>query len=288
MATLHARNARDRSESARAAVAPLARADLRHYASPAMSHPASGQPSAPSELELAERGAPRDGTPQRCDERLFIEFFALECARSPGTAAVAEQLTRGLRERGLGGAIYADVHHPLGLGIAAFSEEPTRLAVELRSLLADPSLPDSVRIRPEFTLLGRTYSSGYEPDLRDWLLARPRRTLTNPEWPWAIWYPLKRASGFERLEARERGGILAEHGAIGRQYGEADLAHDVRLSSHGLDTHDNDFVIGLVGRELYPLSHVVQSMRRTRQTAEHMQHMGPFFIGRVLAQVTDG
>ena len=33
-------------------------------------------------------------------------------------------------------------------------------------------------------MLGRTYASGFEPDLEDWLLARPRRTVLNPAWPW--------------------------------------------------------------------------------------------------------
>ena len=69
---------------------------------------------------------------------------------------------------------------------------------------------------------------------------------------------------------------------LGRTYGEADLAHDVRLACHGLDTHDNDFVIGLVGRELHPLSHLVQTMRRTAQTAEFIQTLGPFFVGHAL------
>ena len=47
-----------------------------------------------------------------------------------------------------------------------------------------------------------------------------------------------------------------------------DYAHDIRLACYGLDKNDNDFVIGLIGKELHPLSHVVQAMRTTRQTAE--------------------
>jgi len=74
---------------------------------------------------------------------------------------------------------------------------------------------------------------------------------------------------------------LREHGTIGRAYGAQDLAHDVRLACHGLDAHDNEFVIGLVGKELHPLSHIVQSMRKTRQTSEFINQMGPFFVGRV-------
>jgi chlorite dismutase len=133
-------------------------------------------------------------------------------------------------------------------------------------------------------MLGRSYASGYEQDLEDWLLRKPRRTAFNPEWPWAVWYPLRRTGAFAKLPHQEQGAILREHGMIGKAYGEADLAHDIRLACHGLDAHDNEFVIGLVGRELYPLSHVVQSMRKTRQTAEYMQSMGPFFVGHALWQ----
>lgn len=78
--------------------------------------------------------------------------------------------------------------------------------------------------------------------------------------------------------------MLAEHARIGIAYGQADLAHDIRLACHGLDLNDNEFVIGLVGRDLHPLSHLVQTMRRTRQTSEYIQTMGPFFTGHVAWQ----
>jgi hypothetical protein len=89
---------------------------------------------------------------------------------------------------------------------------------------------------------------------------------------------------FTRLSPEEQGAILREHGALGRAYGDADLAHDIRLACHGLDTNDNDFVIGLVGRELHPLSHLVQTMRKTAQTSQYIQALGPFFVGHVLWQ----
>ena len=63
-------------------------------------------------------------------------------------------------------------------------------------------------------------------------------------------------------------------------FGSADLAHDVRLACHGLDRDDNDFVIGLIGKELFPLSAVVQAMRRTQQTSLYLDRLGPFFVGR--------
>ena len=92
----------------------------------------------------------------------------------------------------------------------------------------------------------------------------------------------RRSGAFELLEGREKGGILREHATIGRAYGVQDLAHDVRLACHGLDRNDNEFVIGLVGKDLHPLSHVVQKMRGTRQTAEYIQQMGPFFVGKAV------
>jgi chlorite dismutase len=64
-------------------------------------------------------------------------------------------------------------------------------------------------------------------------------------------------------------------------YGAQGLAHDIRLACHGLDAGDNEFVIGLVGPTLHPLSHLVQAMRRTRQTSEYIAKMGPFFVGYV-------
>ena len=133
-------------------------------------------------------------------------------------------------------------------------------------------------------MFGRTYSSGFEADLDDWLFHRPRRTVLNPAWPWGIWYPLRRVGGFVRLAPEEQSAVLREHATLGRAYGDADLAHDIRLACHGLDTNDNDFVIGLVGRDLHPLSHLVQAMRRTAQTSQYIQGLGPFFVGHVLWQ----
>jgi chlorite dismutase len=112
------------------------------------------------------------------------------------------------------------------------------------------------------------------------LIERPRRTVLNPEWPWGIWYPLRRSGAFAQLPADEQRRILAEHGAIGMAFGAGDYAHDVRLACHGLDRSDNDFIVGLVGRELFPLSAVVESMRKTQQTSLYLDRLGPFFIGR--------
>jgi len=229
--------------------------------------------------DTRERGAPRDGAPQSLDRRLFAQLLVFE-AREPAPGDVLANLRRALVDRGVSAIVYADVGAPAGFGLLSLTEDPADFVTKVR--VACHALGAGVRQRHELTMLGRTYSTGFEQDLEHWLLERPRRTLMNEAWPWAIWYPLRRVGGFERLDAAEKGSIMREHGGLGRAYGEADLAHDVRLACHGLDPNDNDFVIGLIGRELHPLSHVVQTMRRTRQTAEYMERMGPFFVGRAV------
>jgi hypothetical protein len=224
-------------------------------------------------VDVLERGA----NEQASSRRLFMQLQVFGGCPDPKPLAVALEQSR------IEGALYADVNDPRGVGILGASEDPAFFATTFRELLgAEPFA--GLTLKPELTMLGRTYSSGFEAALEDWLLARPRRTVLNPAWPWAIWYPLRRRGSFARLAPSEQGAILKEHAMLGRAYGEADLAHDVRLACYGFDTHDNDFVIGLVGPDLYPLSHLIQTMRRTAQTSEYIQSLGPFFVGRVLWQ----
>ena len=81
--------------------------------------------------------------------------------------------------------------------------------------------------------------------------------------------------------------MLMEHGGIGHAFGKAGLATDIRLAAQGLNKEDNDFIIGLLGKELFPLSALVQRMRKTRQTSEFIDGMGPFFVGRVIWQTQE-
>ncbi len=133
-------------------------------------------------------------------------------------------------------------------------------------------------------MLGRTYAIGYEQDLDDTLVERPRRRVLDPALEWAIWYPLRRAGSFEQLSRKEQDTMLMEHGGVGMAFGRAGLGYDIRLACHGLDRADNDFVVGLLGPELHPLSIIVQRMRKTRQTSLHLERLGPFFVGRVAWQ----
>jgi len=175
--------------------------------------------------------------------------------------------------------VYEDLNDPRGIAVLTVSEDPDVFFNRVRPRLTSGEMA-GLSLKPQFAMFGRTYALGYEPDVNEVLLERPRRTVSNPEWPWAIWYPLRRNGAFAQLAADEQRTILAEHGQLGMTYGAADYAHDVRLACHGLDRDDNDFVIGLIGKELYPLSALVQAMRKTQQTSLYLDRLGPFFIGR--------
>ena len=227
--------------------------------------------------DLSEKGASKGGQPQRSNERLFMQLLAF------GGCHDARGLAKHLETAGIAGVLYADVNDPRGVAVLALTETPATIVDHVRPALNSGPCAD-LTLKPEFTMLGRTYSLGYEPDLRDVLIDRPRRTVLNPAWPWAVWYPLRRSGRFAQLSAEEQRNILAEHGAIGMSYGAADYVHDVRLACHGLDRDDNDFVIGLIGKDLFPLSAIVQAMRKTQQTALYLDRLGPFFVGRALWQ----
>jgi len=231
----------------------------------------------PEPPDLSEKGGMKNGQPQRSDERLFMQFLAF--GGCPDTRPLVGVLARGP----VTGVLYEDMNDPRGIALLTVSQDPAVFLDRVRPLLN--SVPfGSLTQKPEYTMVGRTYAIGYEPDLRETLLDRPRRTVLNPAWTWAVWYPLRRSGRFTQLGAEEQRVILAEHGAIGMSFGAGDYAHDIRLACHGLDKDDNDFVVGLIGKDLYPLSAIVQAMRKTQQTSLYLERLGPFFVGRAVWQ----
>ncbi len=196
----------------------------------------------------------------------------------------ARPLAAALEDAGVNGVLYEDVNDPHGVALLTLAEDPNDFIDHIRHRVLSVEPFASLAQKPAYTMLGRTYSLGYEPDLEDVLLHRPRRTVLNTNWRWAVWYPLRRSGRFAQLPADEQRVILAEHGAIGMSFGVADYAHDIRLACHGLDTNDNDFVVGLIGPDLFPLSAIVQTMRKTQQTSLYLERLGPFLVGRALWQ----
>ena len=227
--------------------------------------------------DLSEKGGVKDGVAQRSDDRLFMQLLAF------GGCDDARAVGQQLEGAGIAGAVYEDVNDPRGIAVLALERAPERFVERLRPELKVGACR-TLTLKPEYTMFGRTYALGYEPDLNETLIERPRRTVLNPDWRWAVWYPLRRSGRFAQLSEQEQRTILAEHGSIGMAFGAADYAHDVRLACHGLARDDNDFVIGLIGKDLFPLSAVVQSMRKTQQTALYLDRLGPFFVGRAVWQ----
>jgi chlorite dismutase len=226
-------------------------------------------------LDLREKSRTGDGHSQTLDRRLFMQLLAF------GGSEDSTPLIDALMRAQLPSVLYEDVNDPYGVALLTFNESPDFFLTDLRRFLR--GLPFRTLIpKPEYTMFGRTYAQGDEKDLTHSLLVRPRQRACDPKMPWAIWYPLRRRGAFEQLSADDQRVILMEHGGVGHAYGRAGLGTDIRLACYGLDKNDNDFVIGLVGSELYPLSSLVQRMRKTKQTSIYLERLGPFFIGKAI------
>jgi chlorite dismutase len=227
--------------------------------------------------DVAEHGRTADGETTSLDRRLFMQLHAF------GGVADTQPLAAALTAAGAEGVLYVDVNDPSGVALLTLAEDPELLVTDHRAFLNTEPFAGLVP-KPELTMLGRTYAVGHEHDLEETLVERPRQRVLDPELRWAIWYPLRRSGSFERLPRKEQNAILMEHGGVGMAFGRAGLGYDIRLACHGLDRDDNDFVVGLLGPELHPLSIIVQRMRKTRQTSLHLERLGPFFVGRVAWQ----
>lgn len=227
--------------------------------------------------DLSEKGRDVRGQVIRSDRRLFMQLLAF------GQCRDVARVIEAVRTLKAPVAVYADANDPYGVGLMGASEDPAFFVGAWRELFHHAAFA-TLQPKPEYTMMGRSYSIGYEADLDHVLVHRPVQRLTNPEWPWHVWYPLRRSGAFEKLPAAEQKEILGEHGQLGALFSAGDLGYDIRLDCRGLDKNDNDFVIGLIGKDLFPLSAMVQAMRKTRQTSEFLVSLGPFFIGKAVWQ----
>ncbi len=226
-------------------------------------------------VDISEKGRLKDGTVISSHKRFFMQLLVFGGCNDP------DNLASSLKKFGLDGVLYADLNDPYGIGLLVMSEYPGYFVEDLRGYLnQDPF--KTLEIKPAYTMFGRTYSFGYESDLEQTLILGPRKKVLDSNMEWGVWYPLRRSKSFELLPGEDQRSILGEHGKVGFKFGKAGYAKDIRLACYGLDRNDNDFVIGILSGELYPISAVVQAMRKTRQTSMYIESMGPFFIGRVL------
>ena len=237
-----------------------------------MSDPKSRYAKMPDKPEVREMGKGPGGEDIYADKRLFFQLQAYS------NCTDIQPIIDALAEANVQAALYENVNDPHGIAIMSYSEDPEYFVSDLRTILNKEPFTNLTH-EPEFTMIGRTYTIGYESDLQDVLIDKPKGRLLNDELKWVVYYPLRRIGAFNRLELPEQRKILGEHGTIGRAFGAHDLGQDIRLNCMGLDKNDNDFVIGLLGKELHPLSSLVQTMRKTVQTSQYIEKMGPFFVG---------
>ncbi len=151
------------------------------------------RPPRPEPVDLRETGAPIDGEPQVSDKRLFFQLHVFECRVIPEVIVKNIQSSRSSQTA----VFYDDLNNPTGLGVLFIDESPTHLMLQSHALQT-MQRKGEILYRPEMTMIGRTYSSGREPDLEEWLINKPLRNVLNPEFPWAIWYPLRRNPEFYR------------------------------------------------------------------------------------------
>lgn len=228
-------------------------------------------------LDISEKGRAPDGSVVSSNRRLIMQLQVFtDCSN-------IDALATELKNAGFPSVLYKDFSDPQGVGLLTYSEDAAFFSTQLRDFINGSSFAKLTR-RPDFTMTGRSYTIGYEQDIENVLVDRPIRRAQDPALEWVVWYPLRRKPEFYRLPKKEQMPILKEHGDIGYKFGDAELGTDIRLASFGIDTNDNDFLIGLLGKELLPLSVLVQTMRSTIQTGKYMDSLGPFFVGHVFQQ----
>jgi len=250
--------------------------------------PGGGRPSGPpgvlettsiEELvDITEKGAEKDGKKQIMNERLWVQFHAFTGCKN--TKAAVDALKKSKLKNVV---LYEHINDPYGIAIVSMSTDQDFFVNEFRKALNMAPFK-SLTYLPEFTMIGRTYSIGFEEDLQDWLIDRVPRITAVPEAPWAVWYPLRRKGEFYNLDKRTKAQIMMEHGMIGRAFGMEGFAKDVRLNCNGVDVNDNDFVIGIIGDDIYPMSKLIETMRLTQQTSKYLEKLGPFWVGKAVYQ----
>lgn len=231
----------------------------------------------PVEPDVLEHGRSPEGKALTSDNRLYMQLLVFTDCKDPLPGIEFIQQT------GWDAVVYQNVANPWGLGLLLLHTDPDFFVSTTAPELRTSPWSDLTAV-PDGTLFARSYCIGYESDLDHTLIQRPRSRALSPEWPWAVWYPLRRTGEFAKLGKRDKMRILGEHGTIGRAWGEAGYAHDIRLSCFGMDRADNDFAVALVGAELRSLSKIVETMRATVQTSTYIEKLGPFFVGKAIYQ----
>ena len=242
-------------------------------------------PGAPRDARRPDRPRPsaekgtRDGERISLDRRLFVKFTACGNCRDVNAAAA-----NALDRAGVTGALYLDANDPRGIGLVAVSEDPEWFVTTWRDLLASPPLRcDGAKGRsstcwdaPIPSATSRTSStcssSGRSP-------ASPtRRSAGRSGTRFAV--PSPSRSSPPPTSAASSPSTAPSATGTAPPGSPSTCASPATAST----ANDNDFIIGLLGANLFPLSSIVQAMRGTEQTSRYLESLGPFFVGRVAWQ----
>ena len=111
----------------------------------------------PEPPDLAERGGTKNGQPQRSDERLFMQLLVYGGCRD------AQAIAQALAHANVEGVVYEDANDPQGVAVLSLTRDPNFYLDTMRPLLNSRPF-ETLTAKPEFTMLGRTYALGYEPE----------------------------------------------------------------------------------------------------------------------------
>ncbi|HET7290502.1 MAG TPA: hypothetical protein VFJ67_08710, partial [Thermodesulfobacteriota bacterium] len=104
-------------------------------------------------LDISEKGRAKDGTELSSDRRLLMQLLAF------GNCHNTRKLVDELKKSKIDFALYADINDPYGIGLLAVNEDPDFFVGQLREFLNGSSFSE-LTPKPEYTMLGRTYSFG--------------------------------------------------------------------------------------------------------------------------------
>ena len=116
-----------------------------------------------TKLDISEKGRNKDGTPISINRRLYMQFLAF------GGSDNDDSLTRDLKSAEFDSVLYSDINDPSGVGLLTLNESADFFTNELRQFLRKSSFRTLIH-KLAYTMLGRTYSFGYESDLVDTLI----------------------------------------------------------------------------------------------------------------------
>src|SRR5882757_4939079 len=120
------------------------------------------QPGLPN-IDVNEYGGKKEGVRQSMNRRLFMQLLVFDVPAEFKANDAAAELGKLLRARKIPGVVYADTMSPRGLGLLTWGEDPGVFVRDVRPLFATETL-QKVTLRPAMGMIGRTYSTGHEPD----------------------------------------------------------------------------------------------------------------------------